>query len=101
MTTRIPPEYTGRFGCAELHGVIFQHKSDRGGPAATVAVQIPEGEQHLNTALSQAQALRARVFFLCDTAAQAKRVRRRAKRRLPDHRVVALERAAAGAWSLS
>jgi hypothetical protein len=98
MTTRIPPEYTQQFGVAEVHGVFFQHKGDRGGIAPTVAVQIPEGWWHLAAALSQARTLRARVLFLCDTAKQAKRVERRAKNRLPDHRAVALERAAAGMW---
>jgi hypothetical protein len=52
---------------------------------------------HLDATL-EVDVVRARVLFLCDTAKQASRVERRAKNRLPDHRTVALERAAAGTW---
>ncbi len=99
-TTLIPPHYTIPYGVAEAHAVLFQHREDRGGVAHTVAVMIPEAESNIEIALAQARALQARVLLVCDTAAQADAVRRRSRQLLPDHREVALDRAAAGAWGL-
>ncbi len=98
--TLIPPQYTRPYGVAEAHAVLFQHREDRGGVAHTVTVMIPEAESNLEIALAQARALQARVLLVCDTAAQAKAMRNRGRQLLPDHREVALDRAAAGAWGL-
>ena len=98
--TLIPPHYTRPYGVAEAHAVLFQHREDRGGMAHTVTVMIPEAESSLETALAQARTLKARVLFVCDTAAQAEAVRDRSYSLLPDHCEVAVDRAEAGAWGL-
>ena len=99
-TTLIPSKYTKPYGVAEAHAVLFQHRSDRGGMAHTVAVMIPEAKHNLEIALSQARALQARVLLVCDTAAQAEAMRNRSRQLLPHHREVAIDRAEAGAWRL-
>jgi hypothetical protein len=100
--TRIPPEYTRRFGCEELHGVHFQHKDDRGGSCTALVISVPEvPTRRIKVALALARSENARVAFTCDTAAQARRMHRLATRLLPDHGFVSMERAAAGAWGLS
>ena len=98
--TLIPLQYTRPYGVAEAHGVLFQHREDRGGMADTITVMLPEAESNLETALAQARALKARVLLVCDTAAQAEAVRGRSCPLLPDHREVAIDRAKAGAWGL-
>ena len=92
-TTLIPPLYTKPYGVAEVHAVLFQHRSDRGGMAHTVTVMIPEAESNIKIALAQARSLRARVLLVCDTAAQAKAMRNRGRKLLPHHREVAIDRA--------
>jgi hypothetical protein len=97
--TRIPPEHTRWAGVEELHPVHFQHRADRGGACCAVSVQVPEVPRHrIKLALDLAHLARARVLFLCDTHEQAVRSCRLAARLLPEHRFVALERAAAGAF---
>ena len=98
--TLIPPQYTKPYGVAEAHAVLFQHREDRGGVSHAVTVMIPEAESNLDTALAQARALKARIVLVCDTAVQAEAMRNRGRQLLPDHREVALDRAAAGAWGL-
>ncbi len=98
--TLIPSHYTRPYGVAEVHAVLFQHRSDRGGMAHAVTVLIPEAESKLETALAQARTLKARVLLVCDTAAQAEAMRSRSRQLLPDHHEVALDRAEAGAWGL-
>src|SRR3954454_22590809 len=98
METRFPPEYTRRYGCAELHGALFQHRTDRGGPAPAIAIMIPEGRDQLGTALREARRCKARVMFNCDTQEQAEEMAQLAARELPRHRRVSIERAFAGGW---
>ncbi len=81
--------------------VLFQHRTDPGGPSHTVAIQIPEAQDRFVDAIAEAQRLRARVLLLCDTATQARRVGKQAQRALPEHIRVSIERAAEGGWSLS
>ena len=96
--TRIDPAYTRRFGCEELHGIYFEHRTDRGGPFVAVSFQIPETPPNLiEKGLAIARAERARVSFLCDTHGQARTMYDLARRLLPDHRHVAMQRAEAGA----
>lgn len=99
-TTLIPPQYTKSYGVAEVHAVLFQHQSDRGGMAHTVTVMIPEAKHNLEMALAQARALQARVLLVCDTAAQAEAMRNRSQKLLPHHHEVAINRAEAGSWGL-
>jgi hypothetical protein len=100
-STRIPPQYTERFGCEELHGAFLQHRADRGGNAASVILPLPEGEAFFDFAMEQARRHKARVGFVCDTADQAVAALERARRALPKHRPVSIERAGAGRWGLS
>ena len=96
--TLIPREHTRRYGCENLHAIFFQHRKDRGGTVPTVAVTIPEARSSPRRAMRQARSLRARVMFVCDTGVQAKEIRDRAARLLPEHDEVSLARAEAGAW---
>lgn len=98
-TTRVPPEATAPFGCAELHASVFQPVRDRGGHCPAMVIEIPETPLHkVNIALAAADRLGARLLFLCDTAAQAEEAAALAARHLPRHRRIALERAAAGGF---
>ena len=97
--TRLDPDYTAGFGVAEAHAAFLQHKRDRGGSCATIAFSIPETPRgKVEAALAQARSRRVRVVFICNTADQAQEMRALAARLLPDHRPVALDRAASGAW---
>jgi hypothetical protein len=97
--TRLDPNYTGRFGCRELHGVFLMPKEDDGGPRDVVVLQIPETSDELFVgAMEMATQGRARVVFLCDTPIQARKVAREAAKILPKHCRVSMERALAGAW---
>ena len=99
VTTRIDPTYTRQFGCEELHGVHFQHRSDPGGFCSAMVISIPEtSRREVKAALARARAQRLRVAFITDTADQAQQMYKLAQRLLPDHRHVAMERAEAGAW---
>ena len=96
--TRLDPNYTLQFGCTELHSVFFAPNEDFGGFRGAVAVQIPETPDRLFVAAMEvATSSRARVVFLCDTAAQARKVARKAAKMLPNHCRVSMERARAGA----
>jgi hypothetical protein len=97
-TTKLPR--TGAYGIDEAHGVFFEHRTDRGGLARAVVVQIPEATAGLAEAMAQARRFKARVAFICDTREQADDVARQAAPLLPRHRRVALERAADGGWGL-
>jgi hypothetical protein len=99
--TRLPPEHTRRYGCENVHAVCLQHRSDTGGIANCVAIQIPEGQGSFDLAMKQARIFEARVVFICDTAGQARKALKRALKALPDHRSVSLELAMAGGWGLS
>jgi hypothetical protein len=96
--TRLDAHYILSFGCNELHRVFFAPNEDFGGPRGAVAVQMPETpDQLFVTAMEVATQGRARVVFLCDTAAQAGKVARKAANMLPNHCRVATERVQAGA----
>jgi len=98
--TKIPAAYTAPLGL-ELHVVLFEPANDRGGRSAVVGVQIPEATRPLiRRGLEEARRRRARLIFLCDTAEQADRIAATAAAALPDHRRIAIERAAAGRWGL-
>ncbi len=99
-STLIPSRYTRPYDVDEAHVVFFQHRTDRGGMANVVSIMIPEADQDIDVALDGARQLKARVLIVCDTSAQAQAIRRRTAGLLPDHREVALERAAAGVWGL-
>lgn len=90
------------FGYGELHSVVFQHKRDSGGCCNAVAVDVPKdvARQQIEAAMAWARANRARVMFVCDTSAQAQQMLPQTARLLPNHRRVALERAAAGGFGL-
>src|SRR5262245_17459905 len=97
--TRLDPNYTAAYGCNELHAVFFTPKDDTGGCRGVVAVQIPETTNDLFAhAMGVATQGQARVVFICDTAAQACKVARKAANMLPNHCRVSMERAQAGAW---
>jgi hypothetical protein len=97
--TRLDPHLTRRFGCEELHGGHFQHKGDRGGWCSAVMISVPEASRgDIKAGLAWARAKRARVGFTCDTAEQARKIQALARRLLPHHRLLAVMRAAAGAW---
>jgi hypothetical protein len=100
-TTRLPPAYTRRFGCKELHAAFLQHRADRSGVASTVMIGLPEGEQEFDLAMGRARARKARVGIISDTRGQALSAVERAQRALPKHRPVSIERAAAGGWALT
>jgi hypothetical protein len=94
--TRLDSIYTAPFGCRKLRAVVLQHKRDSGGGCHVVALQVPEvSRRKIKASLAWARANRARVVFVCDTADQAQQMLEQAARLLPDHRRVALERAAA------
>ena len=99
--TRLPARYTRQFGCEELHGAFLQHRADCGGNTASVILPLPEGEAFFDFAMEQARRLKARVGFVCNAADQAVAALERARRALPKHRPVSIERAAAGGWGLS
>ncbi len=99
--TMIPNKYTRPFGCENLHAVFFQSCADRGGVSPAVMVMIPEGADKLTTALMQVHKLQARLLILCDTEEQAVDAKQVALDLLPNHQVVSLSRAAAGAWGLN
>jgi hypothetical protein len=97
-TTRLDPNYTAAYGCDELHAVFFTPNDGTGGRCGVV-VQIPETTDYLFAhSMAVATQSRARVVFLCDTAAQAGEVVRKAAKMLPNHCRVSMERAQAGAW---
>lgn len=100
-TTKVPAEHLAAFGLAEIHGVFFEHRADRGGLARAVVVQIPEAIAALAEAMVQARSFKARVAFLCDTQQQAEEIAEQAAKLLPRHRRVAFERAAAGGWGFA
>jgi hypothetical protein len=97
----IPRQHTERFGCEELHGAFLQHRPCPGGDAASVILPLPKGKVFFDFAMEQARRLNARVGFVCDIADQAVAALERARRALPKHRPVSIERAAAGGWGLS
>ena len=73
---RLDPNYTVAYGCDELHSVFLTPTEDVGGPRGAVVVQIPETPDALFvTAMEVAIQSRARVVFVCDTAAQSLRGR--------------------------
>jgi hypothetical protein len=97
--TRLDPNYTAAYGCAELHAVFFAPRDDTGGRRGVVAVQIPETTNDLFAhAMGVATQGQARVVFICDTATQACKVARKAAKMLPNHCRVSMERAQAAAW---
>jgi K+-sensing histidine kinase KdpD len=99
--TRADPEWTADYGVSELHVVMFEPREDRPGKRDVVAVQIPETpRQQIRAALRQADTLRARLLFVCDTQKQADETAKAAAKQLPTHRRVAYERAAFGGWGL-
>ena len=81
-------------------GQRFEQRSRRRRLVVTVAIMIPEASTQLEHALRQAEARRARVSALCDTAAQVDQVAAEVARLLPEHRRVSIARAAAGGWAL-
>jgi hypothetical protein len=93
--TRIDPGHTAPFGVAELHGVFFEPNDDRSGCRPVVGVQIPEASEALiRRGFTEARRRSARVFFVCNTAAQADAIAAIAGRELSgSHRRIALERA--------
>lgn len=96
---RLDPDLTQRFGCPELHGLYFQHRDDRGSWCSTVMIMVPEASRReIKAGLAWARAKRARVAFTTDTSGQALQMYELARRLLPDHRHVAMQRAEAGAW---
>jgi hypothetical protein len=100
--TRLPPELTEGYGCAELHAVFLQHLEDRGGFSPVVGIQVPETPRQLvRQGLALGRKRRARIQIICNTAEQAVGALALAQRLCPEHRPVALERAAAGAWGLA
>jgi hypothetical protein len=101
QATRLDPQLTARYGVRELHATFLQDRADDGGLAPCVMVLLPEAEAQFDLALSQARALRARIGFVCDTRVQAMAALERARRTLPRHRPVSMERAAAGGWGLA
>lgn len=97
--TRLDPNYPLPFGCNEPHSVFFAPNEDFGGRRGAVAVQIFETPDGLFVAAMElATSSRARVVFLCDTAAQACKVARKAAKTLPNHCRVSMERAQGAAW---
>ena len=116
-TTRMLPEHTQSYGVEELHAAWFlPHGWSGKGPC--ISLGIPECETHYVmlgvddetvTIVNRPQrnrnvkywvrhvcriATRDRIalFFTCDTAAQIERATRLARKRLPHHQRVALER---------
>jgi hypothetical protein len=97
--TRLDLNYPAAYGCDELHAVFFTANDDTGGHRRAVVVQIPETPAQLFvTAMEVATQGRARVVFLCDTAAQACNIAHTAAKMLPNHCRVSMERAQAAAW---
>ena len=97
--TVIDPAITAAFGAGDLHVAIFQPTCDRAGPRDAVVMMIPEASRpEVAAALNAAAAWQARVVFVCDTRRQADEIADYAARRLPRHRRIAYERAAAGGW---
>jgi hypothetical protein len=95
--TRVDPSYTRLFGREELHVITFQPRDDRGGCCDAIGIQLPEASRALvKQGLARARELGARVAFLCDTHQQAVEAYCLALRKLPRHRFVSQERAAAG-----
>src|SRR5258705_13833407 len=100
--TRADPEWTATYGVDELHIVLFEPNDDRPGRRETVMVQIPEASrQQVRQALKQANKLRARLGFICDTREQADAIAETAGTALSSHRRIAYERAEAGGWGLN
>lgn len=100
-TTKVPAELLAAYGLTEIHGVFFEHRSDRGGEARAVVVQVPEAIAGLAEAMAAARSFKARVALLCDTKQQAEEVAKQAASLLPRHRRVAFERAAEGGWGIA
>ena len=99
--TMISNKYSRRFGCENLHAVLFQSCSDRGGVKPSVAIMTPEALDDLTAALKQAHNLQARLVILCDTEEQAADAKQVAVELLPDHQEASLRRAEAGAWGVN
>jgi hypothetical protein len=96
--TRIPPQYSRQLGCEELHGAFIQHRADCGGNAAAVILPLPEGEAFFDFAVKRARALKAKVGSVFGSADHARAALARARRALPKHRPVSIERAEAVGW---
>jgi hypothetical protein len=94
--TRLDPRFSQLFWYEELHVVFLQHRRDHGGFCPSVTLMVPEEQHLLEDAAREAHARRARVLLLCDTAERALEIKERARRLLPEHREVSIERAAAG-----
>jgi hypothetical protein len=84
------------------HIVTLEPHDDRGGWHPVVGLQIPEASEALiRRGFAEARLRRARMIILCDTREQADwiaGIAGRVGRELPDHRRIALERAAAAGW---
>lgn len=96
--TRLPRGYARRFGCIDpLHVAVFEHRDDLGGASRCVAVQLPETPAPLIAeALILANACKARILAVADTAEQIEAIVNRIALTCAHHRRVPYERAAAG-----
>jgi hypothetical protein len=81
----------------KAHAVIFRHRDDPGGPGRVVGIEIPEVPARLIAeALELARAMKARIFIVADTAAQAEAMAAHIGITCGQHERVPYERATAG-----